>query len=285
MQHTKDSQEKAVINGKPFESTRHRDAEPDTFDPNVPRLGRRESEPHSIEISYLYDVLTKNFPEDRTTWDLHHYFRKERKDIDIQFDISFFRGLSIPYTLSAYHANQFNERIPNMAINILSKSTWRSDLAEKVDICRLLEVPLYVVFPTYQVAIELYNPPFLRAYVLQSDGAYKIFEVQKVALRPGGELNLEALIDVSHIVPFRLGLCERDQKHQDDEPLYRLALFEPEKNQLLLTTQEKKDIIIREQNQKIGEQNQKIGEQNRKISEQNQKIKDLEAEIKKLKLS
>ncbi len=278
MQHTKDSQEKATINGKPFVSTRHRDAEPDTFDSSIPRLGRRESEPHSAEISYLYDVLTTNFPEDRTIWDLHHYFKKQGMEIDIQFDISFFRGLQIPYTLSSYHADQFNERVPNMAINILSKSTWRSDIAEKVDFCRLLAIPLYVVFPSYQVAIDYYNPPFLRAYILQLDGTYKTYEVRKVALKPEGKMDLDALIDVSNIVPFRLGLLERDQKHQDDESLYRLGLFEPEKNQLLLTVKEKKDLIINEQNQKISEQNQKI-------SEQSQKINDLEAENKRLKQS
>jgi len=79
---------KNTINGKPFVSSRHRDAEPDTFDPNVPRLGRRENEPHSAEVTYLHDVLTTNFPNDRTLWDLHHYFRKEGMDIDLQFDIS-----------------------------------------------------------------------------------------------------------------------------------------------------------------------------------------------------
>ena len=85
---------------KPFVSTRHRDAEPDTFDPNVPRLGRRESEPHSAEVTYLHDVLTTNFPEHRTMWDLHHYFKKEGAEFDIQFDISFFKNLIILYTLT-----------------------------------------------------------------------------------------------------------------------------------------------------------------------------------------
>ncbi|MHA1765802.1 MAG: hypothetical protein ACTSVK_06020, partial [Promethearchaeota archaeon] len=60
---------------KPFQSTRVRDATPDLFDPKRPRLGRRESEPHSAEVSYLYDVLRTNFPDDRVMWDLHHYFQ------------------------------------------------------------------------------------------------------------------------------------------------------------------------------------------------------------------
>ena len=31
-----------------------------------PRLGRRESEPHSLNVSYIHDVLSVNFPQDRT---------------------------------------------------------------------------------------------------------------------------------------------------------------------------------------------------------------------------
>ena len=72
-----------TIDGKPVINTRHRDAKPDLYDPSVPRLGRRESEPHSDEISYLYDFLTANFPNDKTTWDLHHYFEKDDLKIDI----------------------------------------------------------------------------------------------------------------------------------------------------------------------------------------------------------
>src|SRR5271157_3610046 len=47
--------------------------EPD-LDPSLPRIGRRESEPHSAEVSYLHDVLEANFEGSRVFWDLHHYF-------------------------------------------------------------------------------------------------------------------------------------------------------------------------------------------------------------------
>ncbi|MGV9205049.1 MAG: hypothetical protein ACOC44_13640 [Promethearchaeia archaeon] len=81
-------------------STRIENAPPDLYDPNEPRLGRRESEPHSAEVTYIHDVLTSNFPESRTIWDLHHYFigRKgplKGQKIDIQFEISFFENLFI----------------------------------------------------------------------------------------------------------------------------------------------------------------------------------------------
>ena len=77
-------------------STRIENAPPDLFDPNTPRLGRRESEPHSAEITYIHDILTTNFPTGRAVWDLHHYFLGIKdplkgKEIDIQFDVSFFK--------------------------------------------------------------------------------------------------------------------------------------------------------------------------------------------------
>ena len=59
------------------------------------RLGRRESEPHSAEVSYLFEVLSTNYPSHRTLWDLHHYFGNDREQFDIQFDISLFLNFSI----------------------------------------------------------------------------------------------------------------------------------------------------------------------------------------------
>ncbi len=103
------------------------------YDPLVPRLGRRESEPHAAEVSYLYDVLSTNFPDDRATWDLHHYFTFEGEEIDIQFDISFFRGFKVPYPISSYRASEYQNRVPTLAINVLSKSTWRVDLSVTLD--------------------------------------------------------------------------------------------------------------------------------------------------------
>lgn len=265
MEDRSDTPTKKPINKETFVSTRHRDAEPDNFDPNEPRLGRRESEPHSAEVTYLYKVLTANFPNDRTMWDLHHYFRKDNMEIDIKFDVSYFRDLDIPYTLSSYHADQFDNRVPTMAINILSESTWRSDLAEKVDQCRFLEIPLYIVFPSYHVANEIYKPPFLRAYVLQENGKYETKEVRETINPSLGALNFDPIIDVSNIVPFRLGLRKRKQEHQGKEPLYRLVLIDPDSDKILLTENEK---IINEKQQKIEEQKQKIDKLREKLKKE-----------------
>jgi Uma2 family endonuclease len=220
MEDRTDSQTKENIDEKSFISTRHQDNDPDTFDPNMPRLGQRETEPHSAGITYLHNVLTTNFPKDRTMCDLHHYFKKEGIAIDIQFDISYFKGLQIPHTLSSYYAEKFNNRVPTMAVNILSSSTWCSDLAEKLDYCRLLKIPLYIVFPPYHVASNLYKPPFVRAYILQDDGTYQINELHQVLNVEPERWIFNEIIDVTEIVPFRVGLMKLKQKHQGQEPLY-----------------------------------------------------------------
>ncbi|MBD3351914.1 MAG: hypothetical protein GF364_10555 [Candidatus Lokiarchaeota archaeon] len=278
MQDKSKASQKKEMEKKQFISTRHRDAEPDLFDPSIPRLGRRESEPHSAEVSYLHDVLSNNFPEDRTMWDLHHYFKYHNIKIDIQFDISYFRNLQIPYTLSSYYAEKFNNTIPTMCTNILSKSTWRSDFAEKVEYVRLLQIPLYVVFPSYHVSIEIYKPPFLRVYELEDDGEYKIHDLRKITLDQDGNVNSEAIIDVSHIVPFRLGLKKRSKLHQDNNELFRLILLKPNTDEIFLTTSEKKD-------KKITEQERKITEQDKKISKQDEIIKKLRSENTELRKS
>ncbi|MBD3212908.1 MAG: hypothetical protein GF311_09900 [Candidatus Lokiarchaeota archaeon] len=277
MQESSDTPRREDRNKKPFVSTRHRDAEPDTYEPNIPRLGRRENEPHSAEITYLYDVLTTNFPDDRTMWDLHHYFKKNGINIDIQFDISYFKGLNIPYDLPSYQAKDFDNRVPTMGINILSPSTWRSDLAEKLDYCRLVEIPLYLVFNSYHVATNIYKPPFARAYLLQDNGDYKIKELRKVSINSSGEFVSDALIDVSDIVPFRIGLKKRERKFKKDEPLYRLVLAKPDKNELFLTENEINKRTIEDQAKTIDNQAKTIDNQAKtieKLREENLKLKE-----------
>ena len=102
------------------------------FEESVPRLGRRESEPHSIEITYLYNVLKTNFIKSRVMWDLHHYFIYKGEKIDLQYDISFFKDFDLPDALPSYESKEHNNKIPDLAVNILSKSTWRKDFIEIV---------------------------------------------------------------------------------------------------------------------------------------------------------
>lgn len=216
---------------------------PDLFDPNKPRLGRRESEPHSNEINYIYDVLSTNFPESRTIRDLHHYFigkqgSLKRQNVGIQFDISFFKDFSIPYTLSSYDASKFEGRVPEMGINILSKSTWRADLSENVDKCKNLEIQIYVIYSSYKVTSKVYHPPFLRAYILNEKGVYEQEELENITLKEGGVINGENVIDVSDKLPFRLGLMQLKRKHEGEQPLYRLVFIHPSEPEIYLSKSE-----------------------------------------------
>ncbi len=205
------------------------------YDPSIPRLGRRESEPHAAEVSYLYDVLWTNFPEDRVTWDLHHYFTFEGEEIDIQFDISYFRGFKLPSPISSYRASEHQNRVPTLAINVLSKSTWRVDLSDTLDYCQLLKIPLYVVFSPYHVATRPYKPPFLRCYILQGDGTYQVQELRVITMKEQGTISPDAFLDVSIVVPFRLGLLERQVKLEHGLPLYRLIALHPTKPEVYLS--------------------------------------------------
>ena len=226
------------------QSTRIENAPPDLFDPNAPRLGRRESEPHSSEITYLYDVLTTTFPESRVVWDLHHYYvgakgvLKEEK-IDIQFDVSFFQDLKIPHSLSSYDARKYEGKVPDIAINVLSKSTWRADLSDHADTCNILGIPVYAVFSPYKVASKVYDPPFLRVFLLQDDGSYKQIDLRRITLNEGESIEDEKhIIDVSDKLPFRLGLMRLKHQHEGDLPLFRLIFIDPSEPKILLTRAE-----------------------------------------------
>ncbi|MHA1758256.1 MAG: Uma2 family endonuclease [Promethearchaeota archaeon] len=264
-------------------STRIANAPPDLFDPNKPRLGRRESEPHSREVTYMYDVLSQNFPESRALWDLHHYFIGNKgaikgKKIDIQFDVSFFKDFKIPYTLSSYDAQEFNGRIPDMAINVLSKSTWKTDLSENVDICKDLEIPVYIVFSPYKVTSKIYHPPFLRAYILKDDGLYQQKELRTITLEEGGNINEENIIDVSDILPFRIGLMQLKQKHKGDLPLYRLVFIHPSELKILPSSEDK----LREAEEKAQKAEVKAKEAEEKAQKAEMKAKEAEEKIREL---
>ncbi|MHA1520811.1 MAG: hypothetical protein ACTSRK_11575 [Promethearchaeota archaeon] len=266
-----------------FRSTRIKDAPPDLFDPLEPRIGRRESEPHSAEVSYLYDVLSTNFVKDRIMWDLHHYFEADRLYIDLQFDVSFFKGLDIPYSLSSYRATKYQNKVPTLAINILSKSTWRADVGEHVDYCKLLQIPIYVFFPAYHVTSSIYRPPFLRAYILQPSGEYKIRDLREVTLhegdKSGGEKkeNDENIIDLRPILPFRLGLEKLKKKHEGELDLYRMVIIKPEILEIFPTRTEQESVRANQEKERADQEKTRADQAEQKISELKTKLKQLES--------
>lgn len=237
--------------------TRIDNAPPDLYDPNEPRLGRRESEPHSIEVTYLHDVLTTNFPKGRTLWDLHHYFLGTKevlkgKKIDIQFDVSFFKDWTFPHTLSSYEARDHGNKIPDLAINVLSKSTWSNDLSEKADTCKNLGIPVYVVFSPFKVSSKLYHPPFLRAFILKEDGEYIQKDLRDITLEEGGTINKEKIIHLHDKLPFSLGLMLLKQKHEGEKSLYRMVLIDRSKQKIFPTQLEDTINQLEQKDKEIG---------------------------------
>ncbi len=204
-----------------FRNLRVAEAPLDTYDPSQPRIGRRESEPHSEEVTYVHDVLQTNFPSDRAIWDLHHYFPGDPEEIDIRFDISFFKGLSIDHSLSSYHAKDYDNKVPTLTINVLSVNTWRSDIGETYDLCSQLGIPVYIVFAPYHVATQNYRPPFLRVYSKLQNGEYVIKELHKVVGIEGAALNFDAIFDLGPDLPFQVGLLELKKRHERNQQRYR----------------------------------------------------------------
>ncbi len=226
------------------------------WDERTPRLGRRESEPHSHEITYLYDVLSTNFPNDRAMWGLHHYFHVKGIDIDIQFDVSYFRDFQLPQRLSSYDASKHGGRVPTMAVNILSKSTYNQDIGLNVDRCRLIGIPVYIVFNPYLPRPRELKAPLLRVYYFPQDedcGSYHVKELRtwcieeadvNSALMKGEPIKIEVdptkIIDVRpDLLPFKFGIMKTDLIYDEDLPEYRIILIDRDSSELLLTKEEK----------------------------------------------
>ena len=127
-----------------------------------------------------------------------------------------------------------------MVINLLSKSTWQMDVGIHADYCRLLKIPLYIVFSPFYLVKAIYKPPFLRAYILQPDGDYHLQELNKISVKEGdASVNRDALLDVSKIVPFNLGIMELVSRHEGGLPRYRLILINPQNYSIYQTTAQK----------------------------------------------
>jgi len=265
-------------------STRIENAPPDLFDPNEPRLGRRESEPHSAEVTYIRDVLTTNFPSSRTLWDLHHYFSGSKgtlkgKEIDIQFDVSFFKDLNVTHTLSSYDARKYEGKIPDLAINVLSKSTWSNDLSEKVDICKDLGISVYAIFSPYKVASKIYDPPFLRVFILKEDKSYKQEDFRSITINEGETIDEKNIIDVSENLLFRLGLMRLKQQHEGEQPLFRLIFIDPSEPRILLSKTEKFEKEKQEAEEKVKKAEEKVKKAEEKAKEAEEKAKKLEKDL------
>ncbi|MHA1147886.1 MAG: Uma2 family endonuclease [Promethearchaeota archaeon] len=250
--------------------SRINNAPPDVYDPNLPRLGRRESEPHSAEVTYIHDVLSANFPEGRAIWDLHHYFVAKKgplkgKKIDIQFDVSFFKDLKLSQTLSSYKASKHGNRVPDLVVNVLSKSTWRNDLSENVDTCKDLGIPVYAVFSPYKVTSATYHPPFLRVFILQDNGMYEQKDLRNITLEEGENIIEENMISLNDKLPFSLGLMRLKQEHEGEQSLYRLVFIDPSAPKIFPTRIELIKKVLEEKDKELEEKDKELEEKDREI--------------------
>ncbi len=256
------------------------------YDPDEPRLGRRDSEPHSFEVSTLKDILTSNFPDSRTLWDLHHYFKApkkfSKKRIDIKFDISFFLGWKMDKFLSSFDSELFNNKVPILGINILSRRTWRADIGENVDICKLIGLKYYIVYAAYHVASDFYQPPFLRVYRLV-DNAYISEDLKEVAIREDGTINSSAIVDIGPEIPFRIGLIEKKNMVFDDESMFHLLVFHKSRDEMLLGTAEQEKQRAEQEKQRAEQEKLRAEQEKQRAEQEKQRAESLEQEIQNLK--
>ena len=266
-------------------STRHELARQQQGEDGVKaRLGRRESEPHSDEINYLYDVLSTNFPEDRTFWDLHHYFDLEGDRLDLQFDITYFRGLDIPYRLSSYDAAEYGGRVPTLAVNILSASTFRNDLGIVLEQCQRLQIPVYVVLSDHLQNPSYVRAPMLKIYYREGD-QYHIVELHETCGTEGGEIDASKLLDVRpDLLPFKFGIVERKAKYKKHDilPLYYLALVERDTGMVLLTSRERAEREAEDERQKRLEAEKQAEDERQKRLEAEKRAEEAERKLREL---
>jgi hypothetical protein len=267
-----------VDESEEWKSTRIENAPPDLYDPSQPRLGRRESEPHAAEVTYLRDVLSTNFPEGRALWDLHHYFIASKgvfkgKKIDLQLDISFFNELTISFAIPSYDATMHEGKVPDIGINVLSKSTWRADISEKIETCKDLSIPVYVVFSPYLVTSKRYAPPFLRAYILQEDGSYKQEELRAITIEEGGAIDETQVLDLSDKLPFRLGLMRLKQQFLGGKPLFRLILIDPLEMRVLPTRREKEVEEVKKEAERAKKEAEEVKKEAERAKKEAEEVK------------
>jgi Uma2 family endonuclease len=257
---------------KNFKSTRIEQSD----EVDIPtRIGRRESEPHSSEVTHLKSVLTHNFPNHRTLWDLHHYFDLDEESFDIQFDISLFKDMSIPYEISSYNSDEFDGRVPDIAVNILSKSTWRKDFLDNSVDCSILLIPLYIVYTPYNVATKNFRAPYLRVHKLNADQDYDIFNIKAVASIEGKpEIKEENLISLSPILPVRIGIEQMEIKYNKNAPRFRLVLFKLDSQERLLSKLEYEEKRADEQTKRADEQTKRAEKYKKLLMENNIKFEE-----------
>mgnify|MGYP006307608131 CR=1 FL=1 len=191
-------------------------------------------------------------------WDLHHYFRAKISEsriekLDLQFDISFFKDFNLTEKLPSYNAADHGGRLPDLVINVLSKSTWRKDLLDNVQYCETIKIPFYAVFFAYPVAPLTMPPPFLRVYELQENGVYKKKEVKKAMYKGGKLVDSNAFINLEPRLDVGIALEELDLKYLGGKEIFQAVIIDLKSKKKYLTRAEKEKARADELQRKIHE--------------------------------
>ncbi|MHA1672948.1 MAG: hypothetical protein ACTSYI_04920 [Promethearchaeota archaeon] len=259
------------------------------------RLGRRESEPHSAEVSYLFDVLSINFPQHRAMWDLHHYFDLRGKEHDVQFDISFFLDLKISEELPSYRASEYGEKIPDLVVNVLSKSTWKNDLSKIQEICRNLHIPIYIVFMPYPISPSIFPIPFLRVYQLGNEGNYSMHDLAEFMYDDNRVINSAKKIELAAPYPFDIALQKLTQTYLGKKPRSRLILVKKGSEAMWLSRYdrekvraekaekraEKAEIRAEKAEERAEKAEERANKERQQVKDAERRIKELEQQIQK----
>ncbi|MHA1617841.1 MAG: hypothetical protein ACTSVZ_01070, partial [Promethearchaeota archaeon] len=154
--------------------------------------------------------------------------------------------------------------------------------------CKLLQIPIYIFFPAYHVTSSIYRPPFLRAYILQPSGEYKIRDLREVTLhegdKSGGEKkeNDENIIDLRPILPFRLGLEKLKKKHEGELDLYRMIIIKPEILEIFPTRTEQESVRANQEKERANQEKERADQEKTRADQAEQKISELKTKLKQL---
>ncbi|MHA1394985.1 MAG: hypothetical protein ACTSRZ_15880 [Promethearchaeota archaeon] len=134
----------------------------------------------------------------------------------------------------------------------------------------LLKIPIYIIFSSFYFNIDLYKPPFLRAYILDKSGDYKIRTLKNVSIDENGNLIKQNLIDLRPHLSFMVGIKRSDIKHETNTYNYNMIILDAETLKPYKTNLE----ILREKCEQVRKEREEIEkelEQKRKEREEIEK--------------
>ncbi len=179
-------------------------------------------------LTYCVDALDAHYETDSDVYvsgDLLIYYEKDNPDVSVAPDV--FVVFGVPKYERRIYRIWEEGKSPDVVIEIASKNTWKKDI-ENIELYRSLGVREYFMFdPTGD-----YFDPVLQGYRLDKKGLYKRIRFRKL---PGGIRKLDSKL---------LGLELRLESG-------RLRVYDPKKQEYLLTYSEERAGRIRERTDRL----------------------------------